>query len=76
MTWVLVILIYTVPAGHALADRSYRDRIELGPFQTQADCLRTIPQVQFQSFPRTSDLSYDLHQTKCVKLPEKKAGDR
>lgn len=67
-TYVLVVLIYTIPAGHGLADSTYRDRIELGPFQTEDDCKRAIPHVRFDSFPRTDDLSYDMHQTICEKL--------
>lgn len=70
--WVLVVLIFTVHAGHGLSDRTYRDRIEFGPFQTEADCRRSIPQVRFDSFPRAEDVSYDMHEVKCVKLPEKK----
>lgn len=71
MSWVLVVLIYTVTDGHRLSDASYRDRIELGPFQTQADCERARPHVRFNSFPRASDLSYDLHQTRCEKVTQK-----
>lgn len=67
--WVLVILIFTLQDGHSLSDRSYRDRIEIGPFQTKADCERSIPQVNFQSFPRLDDLSIDIHQVKCSRLP-------
>ena len=68
MNWVLVILVFTIPSGHQLPDRSYRDRIELGPFQTEADCKRTIPQVRFESFPRTEDVSYDMHEVRCEKV--------
>ena len=67
MSWVLVVLIFTVPAGHGLADSTYRDRIELGPFQTEADCKAAIAHVRFDSFPRADDLSYDIHQVKCEK---------
>lgn len=75
MNWILVVLIWSIPNGHGLADASYRDRVELGPFQTEADCLRAIPHVRFDSFPRTDDLSYDMHQVMCVKAPEPKHGN-
>lgn len=71
MNWVLVILVFTIHDGHRLADTSYRDRIELGPFQTEADCRRTISQVRFESFPRTEDVSYDMHEVRCEKVTQK-----
>lgn len=71
MNWVLVVLIFTLPAGHQIADRSYRDRVELGPFQTEADCKRAIPHVRFDSFPRTRDLSYDMHKVRCEQVNQK-----
>lgn len=66
--YVLVVLIYTLAQGHGLSDRSYRDRIELGPFQTRADCEAAKPHVRFDSFPRTDDLSYDMHEVRCVQV--------
>lgn len=67
-SWILVVMIFTLHDGHGLADRTYRDRVELGPFQTEADCKRSILHVRFWSFPRTQDLSYDMHEVRCEKV--------
>lgn len=54
--------------GHKLADATYRDRVEIGPFQSLDDCKRSIPQVRFWSFPHAEDVSYDLHEVRCEKV--------